>query len=141
MRFVSVGLFCVSFASPMLWPQAPEASTKGLEVRHLVAVEYPWTARLGLLEGKVQLTALISSQGAVTKVIELDGPEPLAYATKAAVMKWQFSGCDGECRIKLLASFFLSGSCFASENCPTSFEFDTPNRITVTAKSIRAIVN
>lgn len=62
-------------------------------------------------------------------------------AAKAALTKWRFSGCTGECRIEFVVSFLLHGSGDASENCPTSFEFDSPGTITVVSKSVHAIVN
>jgi hypothetical protein len=132
---------CVLFSGAVAWSQPSEVSGQGPTVKHLVAVEYPWIARLAALEGKVELTALVSAEGTVTKVIEVKGPDPLVLAAKTAVMKWQFAGCEAECRIKFVASFLLHGSCYASENCPTRFEFDSPGTLTVISKSINAIVN
>jgi hypothetical protein len=100
-----------------------------------------WLARVAVLQGKVELTLAISAQGAVTKILEVSGAEPLALAAKTALTKWHFAGCQRGCDMKFVALFVLDGSCSAGENCPSTFEFDAPSKITVKSKSIRAIVN
>ncbi len=92
----------------------------------------------------MELNVRVSKAGGVKDIQIISGAEPLALAAKAALLNWQFTGCTsekGECEARFLVSFVLAGSCSASENCPSTFEVDLPGKITVTAKSIRAIVN
>lgn len=115
-----------------------------LALKRVVGVEYPWFARMAVIQGRVELSLTISARGIVDDVRVVSGAEPLALAAKAALSKWQFTGCtskQGHCETKFVILFVLNGSCYASENCPTDFEVDFPGKVTVMSKSIHAIVN
>lgn len=58
LRTLAASTVCVLFSSALAWPQ-PDASGHGPTVKHLVALEYPWLARLAVLQGKVELTLLV----------------------------------------------------------------------------------
>jgi hypothetical protein len=108
----------------------------------IVAIEYPWLARLAVLEGTVELVATISPKGNVESVRIISGPEPLARASAATISKWLFT-CEGSsgCEIAVAVTFTLTGSCAASEQCPSEFEMDLPDKVSVKSKSILAIVD
>lgn len=111
-------------------------------VKTVVAMDYPWFARMAVLEGTVELKATILPAGTVEKVRIISGPSPLAQPTKETLSKWLFTGCTTPtCEIRVVVSFTLSGSCYASENCPVQFEADLPGIVRVKAKRIHAIAN
>ena len=126
--------------------QAPSVNPKiELLPRHIVGIEYPWFARLGVIQGRVALAAVVGRDGAVKKVRIISGVAPLAAAARESVLKWVFRGCDsdsGTCETNIQFSFLLDdGSCDAGSHCPSQFEIDLPGNVTVSAKRIRAIVN
>lgn len=112
--------------------------------KRIVAIEYPWFARMAVLQGKVELVATISRDGTVQKIRVVSGPEPLAEPSRETLSKWLFTECQtapSGCDVPFAITFSLLGSCDASEHCPSEFEIDLPNKISVKSKSIRAIVN
>jgi TonB family protein len=117
----------------MCEPQQPH-----LALKRVIGIEYPWFARMAVLEGDVELIATISTEGTVTRVRIISGVEPLAIPAKATLSRWQFTGCtseQGECEVRFVVSFVLNGSC-VSENCPSTFEVDFPGKIIVTSQRI-----
>jgi hypothetical protein len=109
-----------------------------LALKRVIGIDYPWFARMAVLQGDVELIATISTEGTVTRVRIISGPEPLALPAKATLSRWQFTGCTSEqreCEARFVLSFVLNGSC-ASENCPSTFEVDFPGKIIVTSKRI-----
>ena len=116
-----IALFC---ALAVAQPQPTE-----LGVRHIVALEYPWFARLGVIQGTVELVA----------------PAPLARAAQANLLKWIFTGCTAErvCDAAVVFSFVLNGICSAGEQrCnSTEFEADLPGKVSVKSTRVKAIVN
>jgi TonB family protein len=117
------------------------ASPPTLTLIRVVGMEYPWFARMGVIQGAVELGLTVLKDGTVTDVQIKSGPAPLADAAKEAISKWQFAGCtsEGGCKAAFVFSFALTGSCYASEHCPTGFEVDLPGKAKVTSKSIRAV--
>jgi hypothetical protein len=109
-----------------------------LALKRVIGIDYPWFARMAVLQGDVELIATISTEGFVTRVRIISGAEPLATPTKATLSRWQFTGCTSEqteCEVRFVVTFVLNGSC-ASENCPSTFEVDFPGKIIVTSKRI-----
>lgn len=113
--------------------------------RRIVGLDYPWFARLGGVQGRVEVVATISPEGTVRKVQVLSGPEPLARAVNSTLSKWLFSeGCTataGGCEAKVVFTFTLSGVCDIGERCPSDFEVDLPGSVRISAKHAHAIVN
>jgi Gram-negative bacterial TonB protein C-terminal len=120
-----------------------QTSETGLSAKRIVAIEYPWFARMAVLQGTVELVATISQDGTVHQVRVVSGPEPLAQPSRETLSKWLFTGCHVQagCDVPFAITFSLSGSCDASEHCPSEFEIDLPSKISVRSKSIRAIAN
>jgi len=115
-----------------------------LQLKRVVAIEYPWLARMAFMQGTVELIVTVSGDGIVKDVQRVSGPSLLADPTKETVSRWLFSGCEKTtgCETKIVISFSLSGRlCAASENCPGEFQIDLPNIVTVKAHRMRAIVN
>jgi hypothetical protein len=99
-------------------------------------MEYPWFARMAVLQGAVDLVATISRAGEVEQVRVVSGPEPLATPAKLTLSKWQFMPCNspkGECTLRFTFLFILEGSCSPSR-CPSDFTVDLPDKITVKSK-------
>ena len=113
-----------------------QSSSPSPTVRRLVAMEYPWFARMATLQGTVELAARINSEGIPEKIQVLSGPEPLASPAKETLSKWRLAECipsGPKCLMKFVFSFALAGSCNIS-HCPTEFEVDLPEKISVKSK-------
>jgi outer membrane biosynthesis protein TonB len=124
--------------------QQPDRTRQGPVLKRIVGIEYPWFARFGAIQGTVNVVAAISRDGSVRHVRVTSGPTPLAAAVQDSISKWTFEGCTSEqggCEMKIQVSFLLTGSCDASSRCPSEFEADLPDRVTVRAKVFRAVVN
>jgi hypothetical protein len=99
---------------------------------------------LGVIQGTVEVVATISPDGHVARVRTLSGPKPLASAVERSLGKWIFAACDPRTTsydVRLLFSFELTGACDAAEHCPSDFEVALPDRITISSKAIKAILN
>jgi TonB family protein len=120
-----------------------EDSGGGPSPRRVVGLEYPWFARMGVIEGTVELAASVAPDGTVNDVRILSGAQPLAEPASDAVRKWMFAGCraPSKCALNITFTFRLMGSCAAGSNCPSEFQVDLPSRVRVTSSAIRAIVN
>jgi TonB family protein len=112
-----------------------------LALLRVVSFEYPWLARMAVLQGSVELVATISPEGQVTKVRTVYGPEPLSQPARAALLEWRFTPQASEREAKFVFTFVLDGSCEASSHCPSSFEVDLPDSVKLTAAAFKAIVN
>src|SRR5258708_6037863 len=71
------GLMMLLLSAPAAQCQSPQPQ---LALRRVIGIEYPWFARMSVLQGDVDLIATISTQGTVTKVQISSGPEPLSLA-------------------------------------------------------------
>lgn len=69
--------------------QVPSGIIAGLLV-HRVQPEYPTAAKLNKIQGKVVLRAVINTEGKVTEVSPLSGPQELLSAAVEAVKEWQY---------------------------------------------------
>jgi hypothetical protein len=115
-----------------------------LRVKRVVGIEYPWFARMAVLQGNVELIATISQDGVVEKISVASGAPILAGPAKEAMSKWLFSGCESQssgCEVKTTFSFTLSGVCGSGACCPTELQFDLPNKVSVKSTSAHAVVN
>jgi TonB family protein len=135
-----------SFAIALLFggPLRSQTDQPDPALRRVVDLEYPWFARVGMIQGDVEIVATVAPEGKVTRIHVVSGARPLAEAARAALEKWQFaatSATRGRYELRLVFSFVLAGSCDAAEHCPNHFEVDLPDRVRVSAKAIRAMVN
>jgi TonB family protein len=97
-------------------------------------MEYPSLAQSARIQGKVELVATISSEGAVGRVRVMSGKGPLAIAASDTLSRWQFAGCADRyrgCEIKVVFSFVLSGTCAVGAHCRTDFVADLPDTVEV----------
>lgn len=114
-----------------------QISQSGLAVKRVVGMEYPWFARMAVLQGTVELMATISRAGEVERIRVVSGAEPLATPAKETLSKWRFTACDSqtsECEARFVFLFVLDGSCSVSSHCPTDFAVDLPDKITVKSR-------
>jgi hypothetical protein len=134
-------LCAFALAMPSLYT-ANALGQQPVTVSRIVGLEYPWFARIAVLQGNVELQATISREGAVKHVRVVSGPKPLSDAAAKSLSQWAFKGCSAnECTASFVFSFVLNGTCNAGTNCPSSFQADLPDKVTVTATGINAIVN
>jgi hypothetical protein len=138
----SAAVLCWLLSGVPVLSQADEGHSPRLTIKRLVAVDYPTLARRAEIQGKVELTLLVSEQGAVAKVLKEAGSPLLLMPLEKATMEWQFDRCKGDCQLKISAEFILDQyTCKATEYCPSSFEFDAPANIKVKAKRLMAIID
>ena len=89
-------------------------------------------------QGTVELIANIAKDGSVGDISVAAGKRPLTDAATSVLSRWQFSGCNASimktCHVSILFKFVLLDGTCDSSNCPSEFQFDFPNVVTVTAK-------
>ena len=118
-----------------------QAGQPEVAVQHLVGLEYPWLARVAVLQGDVELAATVSRDGGVTRVRVVSGPQPLAGPAKDALSRWRFAPRAGEVEVRFVFTFVLRGSCSAGSRCPSTFEVDLPDRVKVTSQAVEGILD
>jgi TonB family protein len=117
----------------------PLATAQGkdeLIAKRVVGMEYPWLARMAVLQGTVQLEATVSKDGAPENIRITSGPEPLATPAMQTLSKWRFQNCQGgatDCTLKITFTFVLKGTCDVSR-CPSDFEANLPDQVFVQSK-------
>jgi outer membrane biosynthesis protein TonB len=87
----------------------------------MVGLKYPTMAHLAGTQGKVELEAIVSSDGTVKKANALSGPPLLADWMKVALKDWRFSGCSpnaGTCRYKVTFVFEMMTGICNLPHCP-----------------------
>ena len=100
-------------------------------------MDYPMMARMAQLQSTIVLTATILPDGSVGAIQSEPGPVILIEPAKKTLSKWRFTGCPSssvDCRTRLVFSFVLSGTCTESPRCPTEFQVDLPDHVTVTSQ-------
>src|SRR5438128_8933667 len=111
--------------------------------KRIVGLKYPRLAQSAGVEGKVELEAIVSSDGSVKEAHSISGPPLLADWMEEALKEWRFTGCShssAPCRYKVTFVFeLMTGSCDISQ-CPNEVEIDFPV-ITIRSQQARAIIN
>jgi outer membrane biosynthesis protein TonB len=64
-----------------------------LAARRIVGLQYPRLAHLALIQGRVELEALVSADGTVKEVKVVSGHGLLVDAAKNSLGQWRFTGC------------------------------------------------
>jgi TonB family protein len=122
--FVGLPLLCASIASGGECKSNPG-------VRVAAVPNYPTTAQGVLLEGIVQVDAVIDTDGDVTDVRYRSGHIMLMYAAMEAVRGWRFGVGENERCVTITFKFTLVGSGEKAESClslraPFSVEVRVP---------------
>jgi|SRR5579883_2025687 len=101
--------------------------------RRVVALDYPRFARNAHLQGVVSLAVGVAADGSVSSVRILFGASPLAEPARDVVRRWLFTVCAAgkKCEMNLTFSFRLIGSCSVGSYCPTTFQIDLPDHVSV----------
>ncbi len=123
-----LSLFAISAACA--WPQ------ESVTAKRIVGPRYPALARIALVQGKVELLALISRDGSVQDIRKLSGHDLLVPTAKDALSKWSFTKCgssSGVCEAKVVFLFKLQREPCDVTGCPPPFEVDLPDTIIVRA--------
>ncbi len=112
--------------------------------RKIVGLKYPRLALLAAIQGTTVVEAIVAADGTVKGAVTVSGHPILAEAAVASVRKWRFEDCsrsNSECRFRIEFVFRLApGLCDIGE-CPNDLEIDLPNKVILTSKAARAIVN
>jgi len=113
------------------------AEMMGWQVKSLVNLEYPPVAAQARLQGAVEVECILTDQGYVKSSRVLRGNQLLGRAAQENIGKWQFqkvpsmmlgSRSDG---IVLHYEFKVSGKTCLKSTCPTVFNFEYPNSVTI----------
>ena len=111
--------------------------------KRMVGLKYPRMAHYAGAEGKVELEALVSSDGTVKSVASVSGPRLLADWMNIALMEWRFTGCttnEAPCKYRVTFIFErLTGTCWLP-NCPNVVEIDLPV-ITIRSQQAHAAID
>jgi hypothetical protein len=136
-KTVRIWIMVLTTAVALTTKGTTQTAQIGPVVRRMVSMEYPMLARMAGLQGTVNLRASVQPDGTAGEVTVLSGPEPLATPARKNVSRWRFDRCpslSGSCVIDLVYSFTLDGACTDSPRCPTEFQVDLPNKVTVTSQ-------
>ena len=116
---------------------------KPMQVKRVVGLSYPSQALIEGVQGKVQLTAVISRNGSVESVRVLTGAEALASAAEEALKMWRFDPCTaagGKCETTVVFSFLIGDEHCDGPKCPDQCSFDLPNMVEVRSSRARGTV-
>src|SRR3954447_2739036 len=59
----------------------------------IVGLQYPRLAHLAVIQGRVELTAVVSTDGAVNEVRTISGHPLLIQAARDSLRQWRFRNC------------------------------------------------
>jgi TonB family protein len=109
-----------------------------------VTVRYPRLALFAVVQGRVELEAILSSEGAVKDIKVISGHPLLKDAAKNSLEQWRFAGCRPSgvaCTARVTFVFVLEKGMCDIDQCPNHLQIDLPGTVTITSKPARAIVN
>lgn len=128
-----------------LIPGSAVCQTATLEIAptRIVGVQYPRLAHLAVVQGRVELEALLSTEGVVKEITVISGHPLLNDAAKNSLEKWRFAGCTSgaSCTAKVTFVFVLEKGICDIDQCPNDLQIDLPGTVTIRSKLARAIVN
>ncbi|HUI79417.1 MAG TPA: energy transducer TonB [Bryobacteraceae bacterium] len=110
----------------------------------IVGVRYPRLALLAVVQGRVELEALLSTDGTVKKVKVISGHPLFNDAAKKSLERWRFAGCTptaASCTTRVTFVFVLEKGICDIDQCPNDLQIDLPGTVTITSKPVRAVVN
>lgn len=143
-----IGMTCVWLLAPaalLLLIASPQSAVTGWAPKRVVGMDYPYYAGRAFVEGEVEITCVIKSDGSVESAIATS-PTPHPLLVKDAqqnAMKWVFAKTTGATastnRFVLKYSFKLMRK--KPKDRPTlsdvsedisEFVFEYPNQVTIT---------
>src|SRR5690348_15699064 len=112
-----------------LIPESAVCQTATLEIAptRIVGVQYPRLAHLAVVQGRVELEALLSTEGAVKEIKVISGHPLLNDAAKNSLEKWRFAGCTStgaSCTAKVTFVFVLEKGICDIDQCPNDLQID-----------------
>lgn len=114
-----------------------EASTSWLPAR-VLAMVYPWDARAARIEGDVQASCSLRSDGSVADVVIISGHPVLARSVRTNLLRWIFRRADSGGgplkQVKVTFSFQLKGNCIRSNKCKEESWYEYPDHIIVVSE-------
>jgi TonB family protein len=127
-------------ACSALWAQNADVPA----IQYLVALEYPRMAHMAGVQGPVSVRLQIGGVGSVISAKALSGSGLLIDPLLKTLKQWRFAPCTesiSACMVQISIQFVLRGGPLDISDLKTEFEFDAPDRITVTSQFARAIVD
>jgi TonB family protein len=110
----------------------------------IVGLQYPRLAHLAVIQGRVELAAVVSTDGAVKEVRTISGHPLLIEAARDSLRQWRFKNCPSsgtQCSAKVTFVFVLEKESCDLDRCPNDIQIDLPNTVTIKSKPARAIIN
>src|ERR1035441_1940413 len=107
----------------------------------IVGVRYPRLALLAVVQGRVELEALLSTEGTVKEIKVVSGHPLLNDAAKNSLEQWRFAGCAPTgvpCTAKVTFVFVLEKGICDIDQCPNDLQIDLPGTVTIRSKPARA---
>jgi len=119
-------------------PQATTAQSKSdeqPEVQRVIGPSYPPVANLVGVEGTVKVIATVLPAGTVDSVRVISGSPYLSESAKQALLGWHFRCPNVNKPCEATVSFiFKLGEICSRQSCPSEFQVDLPDRVTVRQK-------
>jgi TonB family protein len=144
-RTLAVVALCATFlACSGVCQSIGNAASSELAPQRIAGLQYPRLAHLALIQGKVELEANVSVDGAVKEVKVVSGHALLIDAAKDSLRQWRFTGCtpsSERCNAGVTFVFVLEKGLCDIDQCPKDLQIDLPGVVTITSKQARAIVN
>jgi|SRR5579862_311334 len=112
--------------------------------QRVVGLQYPRLAHLGDVQGRVELNALVSSDGTVKDIRVVSGHALLVDAARDSLRRWRFTGCTStsvQCVARVVFVFVLEIGPCEIDQCPSELQVDLPDTVTIKSRHARAIVN
>jgi len=137
---VSTVLLATDQAGQHPAPAVPSSSAP----TRIFGLLYPRLAHLAAVQGRVELEAVISMDGAVNEVKTISGHPLLVDAAKASLRRWRFKPCAPtviQCSARATFVFVLESGICELPYCPNEVLIDLPATITITSKPAKAIIN
>jgi hypothetical protein len=107
-----------------------------------VPLDYPRLALIAMIQGRVELQARISEDGAVMSISAKSGHPLLLPAAKESLLQWRFTPCSGDlgtCTVAIKFVFVIKGQC--PDKCKTEFIVNRPDQVTVRAKKLPPMID
>jgi TonB family protein len=129
----------------MIRASSPASECENYSPEKIVKMNYPPLATLARIEGEVKFQCTVGNDGSVisTEVLSSPGSKPpsevLLKAAKKNISQWRFVRKDEskcECHnVLMIYKFQLKGIAKRSRSPRTTFAFEPPNRVLVTAEA------
>ena len=142
-RIVTTALCAVLCAGPAVAQATSGPAWPTVAPKHIVGLRYPRLANLAVIQGRVELQAVVSPDGDVQQINAVSGHPLLVGAAKDSLRQWRFGGCKSatECRVSVSFVFVLSKDLCDTSECPSDIQIDLPSTVTISSKPVGGMID